>query len=196
MMLHLIVVQADSSNYTTSHLSFDDDDDDESLTSQVIIIPHDPVGQTLVLRLLSTWGDSNYIGLAGIELFDAGGHLINCQLGDHSTDSKHDYFQVMTSPFDESYDEHCAKERLVNGVCLTMDELQHWLSPFVRKPGLDSSRNEQGQNTIVIKFPEAKTLSAIRIWNYNAKRVYLDRGVRDLEIRLDDTVRSVLNNRK
>lgn len=147
------------------------------------------MGQSLVLRLLSTWGDSNYIGLAGLELFDAFGRLIDCQLNDDKMDSEQDCFQVTASPFDGSYDEYCAEERLVNGVCLTMDELQHWLSPFVQKPGVDASLKERGQNAIEIRFPEAKTLSAIRIWNYNAKRVYLDRGVRDLEIRLDGTVR-------
>lgn len=39
-------------------------------------IPKMPIGKTLVLSILSTWGDNHYVGLSGIEIFDNEGNLV------------------------------------------------------------------------------------------------------------------------
>lgn len=39
-------------------------------------IPRCPAGRVLEVRIRSTWGDTNYVGLAGLELFDAQGRLV------------------------------------------------------------------------------------------------------------------------
>jgi hypothetical protein len=40
------------------------------------LIPRCPAGRVLELRISSTWGDHHYVGLAGIELFDAAGQAL------------------------------------------------------------------------------------------------------------------------
>ena len=42
----------------------------------LVRIPLLPSGSTLTLHIKSTWGDEHYVGLAGIELFDAQGRLV------------------------------------------------------------------------------------------------------------------------
>merc|ERR1719271_1894607 len=38
--------------------------------TQSVVIPTTPCGRTLVFNCVSTWGDQNFVGLAGIEMFD------------------------------------------------------------------------------------------------------------------------------
>jgi Domain of unknown function (DUF4457) len=40
------------------------------------LIPSTPVGRTLNFNILSTWGDVNYVGLTGIEIFGTDGKPI------------------------------------------------------------------------------------------------------------------------
>jgi hypothetical protein len=37
------------------------------------MIPELPEGQTLEFNIIQTWGDNNYLGLTGIEIFDENG---------------------------------------------------------------------------------------------------------------------------
>ena len=50
------------------------DEDDVSFTT-----PVDPEGVELVINLLSTWGDSFYIGLSGIEIYTKTGEPARVQ---------------------------------------------------------------------------------------------------------------------
>jgi hypothetical protein len=41
------------------------------------IIPTLPKGRTIEFNILQTWGDVNYVGLTGIEIFDSQGNQID-----------------------------------------------------------------------------------------------------------------------
>jgi hypothetical protein len=57
----------------------------------------------------------------------------------------------------------------------TCDDAHLWLAPFT--PG--------ARNLIFIDLGSARTLSMVRVWNYNKSRIHSFRGARLIEIRLD-----------
>jgi protein JBTS26 len=48
-----------------------------SIFKKPFIIPSLPKGKTLEFNILQTWGDINYLGMTGIEIFDSEGNQIN-----------------------------------------------------------------------------------------------------------------------
>lgn len=51
--------------------------DDQSTDETATVIPTLPQGKKLEINILETWGDMNYLGLTGIEVFDELGMPIN-----------------------------------------------------------------------------------------------------------------------
>ena len=43
-------------------------------------IPKLPIGRTITITIYTTWGDKNYVGLSGFEIFDDKGNLFTNQL--------------------------------------------------------------------------------------------------------------------
>jgi hypothetical protein len=84
--------------------------------------------------------------MAGIEFFNSNGEAI--QIQPNQIKSKYS----MSSQ--EKKDPRTV-DKLVNGVYLTSDGHNQWLSPF------------QKDSNVVIDFSKPVTLSMIRIWNYN-----------------------------
>ena len=136
-----------------------------------VVIPSEPRGQTLELVIHSTWGDSHYVGLAGIEIFDASGSLLAF------ADSK---AAVSASPADinelEEYsDDPRTPEKLLDGTNATSDDMHVWLAPHV--PG--------EANRVTITFDAPTTLGCVRVFNYNKNRIHAARGARHVAMLLD-----------
>ena len=126
------------------------------------------------ITIYSTWGDQYYVGLSGIEIFDEKGESI--QLRDVKN-------QVIADPPDINILPGYGKDprtvdKLFDGSYMTCDDLHVWLAPFTKNK----------ENYICIDFKETKTISMIRIWNYNKSRIHSYRGVKEISLRLDDKI--------
>lgn len=144
-------------------------EDKMSMFSHDFIIPVFPSGKTLEFNILSTWGDMNYVGLTGIEIFDSEG--VSIRIGES---------QITACPPDINIlpgygGDPRTVEKLVDGHYFTNDDLHVWLTPFTT--GED--------HTITIEFTLKTTISMIRIWNYNKSRIHSYRGARLLTCQLD-----------
>lgn len=133
------------------------------------IIPSLPKGQKIEFNLLTTWGDINYVGLTGIEIFDETGAQL--QISPQ---------QISACPPDINIlpgygGDPRTIEKLVDGHYFTNDDLHVWLTPFTA--GED--------HTITIELDMKTTISMIRIWNYNKSRIHSYRGARLITCELD-----------
>ncbi|XP_065066463.1 katanin-interacting protein-like isoform X2 [Rhopilema esculentum] len=141
----------------------------ETSQRDVFEIPTLPTGRNLVLNLKSTWGDRHYIGLNGVEVFTSTGELAKI-------------LEITADPSDinilPEYDhDPRVVSNLNDGVYMTRDDLHLWLTPFT--PGK--------KHIVSLVFDKPVIIAMLRIWNYNKSRIHSTRGVRDIEITLDDS---------
>lgn len=130
-------------------------------------IPVLPQGQTLVISILSTWGDRHYVGLNGLEVFSATGEPVKPSL-------------ISANPPDINILPAYGKDprvvaNLIDGVNRTQDDMHLWLAPFT--PGR--------RHVIELELGRVHRLAMVRIWNYNKSRIHSFRGAREVEMCLD-----------
>lgn len=133
-------------------------------------IPFLPGGTVLTFNILSTWGDSNYVGLNGIEVFGSDGNPVEMS-------------HISANPPDINVLEGYGSDprvvtNLIDGDYFTKDDFRMWLTPFTA-----------GSNHFIyITFKSYSKIAMIRIWNYNKSRIHSVRGAKDVEVSLDNTV--------
>mmetsp|Transcript_34417 Transcript_34417/g.60330 ORF Transcript_34417/g.60330 Transcript_34417/m.60330 type:complete len:1207 (+) Transcript_34417:737-4357(+) len=136
-------------------------------------VPYFPKGRVLKIDIKTTWGDQHYVGLSGVEMFDQMGTLIRFK------DPKR---HITAEPRDVNIlpgygSDPRTIDKLLDGVHWTCDDLHVWLAPFT-----------DGQSHVItIDLGELKTLSMLRIWNYNKSRIHSYRGARDIIVTFDST---------
>lgn len=141
------------------------------VVAEQTVVPTLPEGRVLVLCLLTTWGDAHYIGMAGIEIFDARGELIKFKSYHSSISASPSSLNVLP---DYNNDPRVVSN-LLDGSNCTCDDLHVWLAPF-----------SKGKKHVVrIEFDQSQSISLIRVWNYNKSRIHSVRGVKDMEMMLD-----------
>ena len=133
------------------------------------VVPTLPNGRRLQLDILSTWGDVYYVGLTGIEVFDEQGELLPIAADSITANPKD--VNVLTGYGRDPR----TVDKLVDGYNRTTDDLHMWLAPFT----------QGGHHTVTVELGESKTISMIRIWNYNKSRIHAHRGAQDVTIELD-----------
>jgi len=140
--------------------------------TQSIVIPTLPCGRTLVFNCVSTWGDQNFVGLAGIEIFDGYGAPVVLKDVMRQVCAEPSSINVLP----EYENDPRTVDKLFDQVNLTRDDLHVWLAPF----------SPAQAHTVTVDLEHRTPISMIRVWNYNKSRLHSSRGVRDLEILLDD----------
>ncbi|TMW65353.1 hypothetical protein Poli38472_007995 [Pythium oligandrum] len=124
-------------------------------------------GRKITIRLLSTWGDQNYIGLTQLDVL----------VGKYGTPLTLDKTNIDASPRDLAtlgyQGDPRTLDRLVNGVGTTCDDSNMWLIPF----------NESQH--IVIDLKREQLIYGLRIWNYNKSQEDSFRGVKQISVSID-----------
>ncbi|KAI5727387.1 hypothetical protein M8J77_001646 [Diaphorina citri] len=134
------------------------------------IIPTLPRGRSMVLNITSTWGDKHYLGMNGVEIFNQDGQRVAIA-------------DIMANPADinvlpEYTHDPRVVTNLIDGVYQTQDDMHLWLAPYI----------ELGQHYVRLGFEREEVVALVRIWNYNKSRIHSYRGVKDIEITLDDVI--------
>lgn len=143
------------------------------LVDKFFEIPNLPRGQTLVIDILSTWGDPYYVGLNGIDFFNAQGDMIS--FSSPQTQISAEPHRDINDLEDYENDPRQVRN-VLDGMSYTCDDLHVWLAPY-----------ERGQtNRITVTFDTSVRLALMRFWNYNKSRAHSYRGIRDIQMRLDD----------
>ncbi|CAH2044044.1 unnamed protein product, partial [Iphiclides podalirius] len=129
------------------------------------VIPELPRGRLLEIKIYSNWGDKFLVGLNGIELFDVDGEIVDVE-------------KIWSDSDTGDCTKHGRAESIVDGVVRTKDDRHIWSAPA---PG-------DAPIALSILLAKCTTLALLRIWNYNKSRIYSTRGVRLIQMKLDDQV--------
>ncbi|XP_025997368.1 katanin-interacting protein isoform X2 [Solenopsis invicta] len=133
------------------------------------IIPELPSGNSLVIDILSTWGDKHYVGLNGIEIFSNTGEPAKIkEIRAHTTSVNQN----------NDHNDPYVINNLINGINRTRDDANLWLTPY----------SNGDHHYVYMIFEFTITIAMIRIWNYNKSRIHSFRGAKDIIIKLNDII--------
>uniref|UniRef100_A0A3Q0KQ96 DUF4457 domain-containing protein n=1 Tax=Schistosoma mansoni TaxID=6183 RepID=A0A3Q0KQ96_SCHMA len=138
-------------------------------------IPELPFGHQLLFDIISTWGNLNYVGLTGIEIFLSNGMNITtlCHITSYpfNIDNLSDYTD------NDNHNDSNRITNLIDGINYTCDKKHMWLIPF----------NLGDRHFIQITLPKwiQSSIALIRIWNYNQSLRHSLYGVKEMIIYLD-----------
>ncbi|XP_023945111.2 katanin-interacting protein [Bicyclus anynana] len=136
----------------------------ERLKSE-FVIPELPEGRLLEIKIYSNWGDKFLVGLNGVEMFDSNGHQVDIE-------------KVWTDSDTGDHSKYGRLENIVDGVCRTRDDNHAWSASVPRALPI----------AVTVLLATCTKLALLRIWNYNKSRIYSSRGVRLVQIKLDDQI--------
>lgn len=141
-----------------------EEDDDSDIHDDLAGLPR---GRRVVVHLLNTWGDKNYIGMTQLDIL----------VGVHGTPIPLDSSCIDASPRDLAtlgyHGDPRTLDKLINGVGTTCDDTNMWLIPF------------SSQQEVRIDLKQDQYIYGLRIWNYNKSPEDSFRGVKQITVALD-----------
>ncbi|XP_013148372.1 PREDICTED: uncharacterized protein KIAA0556-like [Papilio polytes] len=132
------------------------------------VIPELPQGRLLEIKIFSNWGDKFLVGLNGLEIFDINGEVVNIE-------------KIWSDSESGDCTRYGRTESIIDGVVRTTDDLHIWSAPA-------PSAAPAAPIALSVLLAKCTTLALLRLWNYNKSRIYSTRGVRLVQIKLDDQV--------
>lgn len=126
--------------------------------------PHGVKCSVLLIEVLDTWGDMDFVGLTSVRVLDGRGEGITLSMDDVVTDPR-DLNTLMHHSGDDR-----TPDKLIDGVSVTMDDRHMWLAPCADHTTIVC--------TITLHVSSTPSLvSGITFWNYNKDSAGTLRGV-------------------
>lgn len=134
--------------------------------------PRGVMCRTLVIEVLSTWGDVDFVGMTAVRVIDGAGQPIDLIASAVKTDPR-DLNTIAGHSGDDR-----TPDKLVDPVCVTMDDRHMWLAPCAHGSGRVCTVTLQVAS-------EPCMVSGLMLWNYNKDADGTLRGVGSIRVTAD-----------
>ncbi|DBA02328.1 TPA: hypothetical protein N0F65_006203 [Lagenidium giganteum] len=140
----------------------EDREDDDTEDSSAIR------GRRITIKLMSTWGDRNYIGLTQLDVL-VGSQASVFPMGLGNLDASPRDLHTLGYTGDPR-----TLDKLIDGVGTTCDDTHMWLVPF-----------SAGGQELRIDLKKEHLIHGLRIWNYNKSDEDTFRGAKQIDVLVD-----------